>query len=356
MRPSTLPTFILAGLGRHGRALWVNREIPRILELGAAKLAGVVDPSAEAQSYARDRLGLTPDQCFSDIENALSATQPDFVIDSTDFPIRTNICISSLAAGAHVFMEKPVGSTVGDAAQILKAARHYGRKTAVNFTNHFFQDKQSFLSHLHDGTRGKLDYLFTRLGWQNAPLTDGVSHRMLLGAAIHALSYLIAMSGSRPAQVNMQAWNPDWSPTPDAGSVNLFMRMANGVRCQLESSWAIQASLNHWSDEYVRANCENGVLELNRKNIRWWTNNEHGHASSQPVKNLRGDVWGYARLTDMFIDWVTDKRADHPTDLETGIDCMAIISAGIESAQQDGAPVDVMKVLDAAMAKEYPLK
>ena len=154
--------FLLAGLGQHGQKTWCEEIIPWLQQSGRAQLAGVIDIDSNNLSAAREILDLKTDQCFQNFEEAFEAVPADFLIDATPFPVREDIVTKAMARGLDVFMEKPVCGDLQACSRLLKQGKSLGRKLAVNMTNHFFQDKQSFDYHLHQGLCGKLDYLFTR--------------------------------------------------------------------------------------------------------------------------------------------------------------------------------------------------
>src|SRR5690349_16176325 len=60
---------------------------------------------------------------FGDFETALRETKPDAVSINTYPDTHAEYALKSLAAGAHVFLEKPVAETVADAEKVIDLAR-----------------------------------------------------------------------------------------------------------------------------------------------------------------------------------------------------------------------------------------
>ena len=174
-------------------------------------------------------------------------------------------------------------------------------------------------------------------------------HGQILEGSVHALSYLIAMARAKPLRVWNHTWNPDWSPLDIGGSANIFCEMDNGVRCQLESSWAVQATINGWGQEYLRADCEHGALVLDQGKIQFWKETTHHAPTATSLPLLPGECWGHAYLVDAFISWISGQTNNHPTSLENNLQCMALLFAAVESGNQHGAVIDVQQLIEDSM-------
>jgi predicted dehydrogenase len=70
---------------------------------------------------------------FSHFEDALAQTEPDAVCISTYTETHAEYATAALAAGAHVFLEKPVADTNEACAQVIAAARGARRALVVGY-------------------------------------------------------------------------------------------------------------------------------------------------------------------------------------------------------------------------------
>jgi len=341
--------YLIAGLGAHGRMIWCEEQKPRLETLGKAKCVGVVDVAPAAFEYAQSTMGLEASQCFTSVAEAAAKSGADFLIDATRLQLREAITGAAFDAGLHVLMEKPVGGDLETCCKLYHQANKQGLKAAVNFTNRFFKDKQTFDHELHQGDMGQLDYLFTRFGWRVDERAQIDSHGQLLEGSVHALSYLRSLSRSQAKYVWTHAWNPSWSIMHDGGATNVFIEMENGVRCQMESSWAIRANRNGWGNEYLRADCENALLELDRQELSRWSQDSSWDATQHPLPLLDGEDWGHSLIIDQFIDWVDGKQDSHPTRFDDALQCMALLFAAVDSANRDGEKIDVQAKLAQAL-------
>lgn len=114
---------MVAGLGNmgHSHALaWARQP--------GAELVGLVN---------RSRIALPPELAgipFShDFHEALERLRPDIVVIATYSDSHAEYAIAALRAGAHVFVEKPLATTVADARRVVETARETGRKLVVGY-------------------------------------------------------------------------------------------------------------------------------------------------------------------------------------------------------------------------------
>lgn len=71
---------------------------------------------------------------YTDYGTALAELQPDVVSINTWPDTHADFAVRAFAAGAHVFVEKPLAETVADAERAVAAARAAGRKLIVGYS------------------------------------------------------------------------------------------------------------------------------------------------------------------------------------------------------------------------------
>ncbi|MCB2133577.1 MAG: Gfo/Idh/MocA family oxidoreductase [Rhodobacteraceae bacterium] len=70
---------------------------------------------------------------FNDFDAALQATKPDLAVIATYSDSHADYACRAMEAGAHVFVEKPLATTVADARRVVDCARATGRKLVVGY-------------------------------------------------------------------------------------------------------------------------------------------------------------------------------------------------------------------------------
>ncbi len=114
---------MVAGLGNMGRshALAYHRN-------PAFELVGLVNRSAPRLDPALNGNAIEPD-----FNAALTRLKPDLVCVSTYSDSHADFAVAAMQAGAHVFVEKPLATTVADARRVVDCARATGRKLVVGY-------------------------------------------------------------------------------------------------------------------------------------------------------------------------------------------------------------------------------
>jgi predicted dehydrogenase len=70
---------------------------------------------------------------FNSFEMALEATKPNLVIIATYSNSHADYACAAMEAGAHVFVEKPLATTVADAKRVVDTARRLNRKLVIGY-------------------------------------------------------------------------------------------------------------------------------------------------------------------------------------------------------------------------------
>jgi predicted dehydrogenase len=107
----------IVGLGSAARTI----HLPALRKLSDIDIIGGFDPVNRAEGV----------KSFPSLE-ALLAEAPDMLVIATPPASHAEVAIAGLAAGAHIFCEKPLANSLEEADAIIAAARAAGRKVAVN--------------------------------------------------------------------------------------------------------------------------------------------------------------------------------------------------------------------------------
>ena len=114
---------LIAGLGNMGKSHALAYHKQADAEIAGLVNRSDVDLPDELIGYPR----------FYDFEDALTATKPDLVCIATYSDSHADYAIKALEAGAHVFVEKPLATTVLDAERVAAKAKETGKKLVVGY-------------------------------------------------------------------------------------------------------------------------------------------------------------------------------------------------------------------------------
>jgi len=217
---SRCPTVAVVGCGRWGRNLVRN-----FAELGALHSVCDID-QAVAQEFS---------QRFNVPALSLdSVLQSD--CDGTAFasPAALHAQQSSmaLAAGKHVFVEKPLALTVGDGQKVKNLAKSHNKILMVGHLLHYHPLVIELIRLIHSGRLGVIKHIVAnRLNFGTIRLEEDV----IWSFAPHDLSIILAIFDQVPTRVSVEATailNPKLA---DVASMHLDF--AGGSTARVTVSW-----------------------------------------------------------------------------------------------------------------------
>lgn len=114
---------LIAGLGNMGMShALAHHRLPQAEIVALVNRSPVALPD-ELAGYS----------LFNDFHDALATARPDIVVIATYSDSHADYAVAALEAGAHVFVEKPLATTVVDARRVVDCARRLGRKLVVGY-------------------------------------------------------------------------------------------------------------------------------------------------------------------------------------------------------------------------------
>ena len=346
--------ILLAGAGAHGMATYARRLLPRLAAEGRLRCAGVVEPDSARRAEALGAMALEASAGFTEVEEALDALRPDILVVASPYRFHEEACLAAASRGVHLFIEKPVAHDLPACCRIERAVREAGVNAAVNMSAAFEPEKLAFGRSLAEGRVGEVEYLFLRMAWEHSGAAKhrrDDPHPYLTEGGIHGLEMLLRYAGARPTRVYNMAWPSAHSVFSGLASNLVSFDCENGIRCALEGSWTVQAGINTWRDEYIRADGSEGALQLDCRQLEHLSGRrDHPEGLRRepiPYDDSRDETGGTAVLFRAFLDWLGGSAADHPTELSANLQTMALLFAARESAER-GEAVDVQALLRRA--------
>jgi predicted dehydrogenase len=198
----------LVGVGYLGRF-----HAQKYAALAECELVALADPNVEAAGALARELGT---RSVADYRQLLG--QVDAVSVVTPTPLHFEVARTFLEAGVHVLVEKPITETVGQAGQLIAAARRAGRVLQVGHLERFNPAILAAEPHLHSPRFIECQRL--------APFRErGTDVNVVLDLMIHDLDLVQSIVGSPIASIDAVG-TPVFSPEIDIA--NARIRFANG--------------------------------------------------------------------------------------------------------------------------------
>lgn len=121
------------GIGVIGSGLWASTvHLPAYHAHPNARLVGIYDVDRAGAERAANQFGI--DSVFTAYADLLACDAIDAVDIITPNVMHAPLALAAIAAGKHVFCEKPMAMNVDEARQMADAAAKANVKTAINFT------------------------------------------------------------------------------------------------------------------------------------------------------------------------------------------------------------------------------
>jgi predicted dehydrogenase len=333
--------MIQVGTGGVG-GFWCGALLPPFLDEGRIEVVAAVDVNPDALANAQKGLGLSPDQCYTDLSKALADHPADFCTIVVPPAFHEDVANAALDHGLHILSEKPIADTWPASVRIAERARKLDRKMSITMSHRFDQDKTTLRDELLSGRNGQLDYLVGRFTSANRKRDSwGVfRHRMadplMIEGAVHHLDILVDLVGSRCTTVSALTWNPAWGEYDGDSEGIVLMEFENGIKALYEGAKSVAVGLNGWGQEYIRAECENATLVMDRRSITRYTPDDA--VPGQPpqgsqVPLLERERWGHLTLIEDFLNWL-DGGPKAATAVEEQLHSTAVMFAAIESSRR----------------------
>jgi predicted dehydrogenase len=219
-------TLALIGCG-----WWGMNILREAMAHGSCKVVALCDVDTKAldsvNTQVRNLSGDRPKR-YKDYRELIQKHKPEIVIIGTPDHWHALPAIEAMVNGAHVYLEKPIGHTIGEGQAILATARKYNRTVQVGTHRRVSDHNISAMEFLRSGKAGKISQIrcFIAYGGDqgksvaNSSPPDGLDWDFYVGPAEHT------------------SFNPKIHPK----GFRQFLNFANGTI----GDWGI-----HWFDQVL---------------------------------------------------------------------------------------------------------
>jgi predicted dehydrogenase len=188
-----MKSIAICGVGNIGRVHARN-----LLWLRGSRIAGVFDSSPQTLQQVSSQFSVRPYASWQDL---LEDPGLDAVVIATPAASHRELCCSALAAGKHVFLEKPMANTLEDSIAIVEAeAKAQAQVVQIGFCERF---NVAYLEAKRVVEQGKLGTVRVIQTSRVAPYqySDPTWELGVYDTAAHNLDLILWMKGSLPRSV-----------------------------------------------------------------------------------------------------------------------------------------------------------
>jgi predicted dehydrogenase len=327
-----------------GAGAWGMNHVRAFARAKGSELVLVCDQSEETLGRAR---GLAPKaRSGRDLEDALAASDVEAVVLATPAVSHAEHARRALAAGKHVFVEKPMALRASDAAAVLAAADASGKTLMVGHLMLYHPVMARLKSMVDSGDLGRILYMYAlRVNLGRIRRDENA----MWSLAPHDISMILHLLDEEPRSVSARGGSYLQKGIEDVVFVNI--RFDSGVLAQIQLSW-----LDPRKERRLTIVGERKMVEFD---------------DVHPVEKLRVYDKGYDRppaFTE-YSEYLSIRNGDihipqvpmaEPLDLECRhfLECVAqgrrpitdgasalrvvkVLEAAQRSLEADGAPVDL---------------
>src|SRR3990170_5098223 len=129
-------------------------HIPNLLAEPQVRLEALADINESKLRLIQQNFNFPADKSFTDYARVLDLQDVDAVIVATPADTHGEIVLKALEAGKHVFVEKPLSTTVAEAETIARIAKQTNLKVMVGYQHRFVASHKIAKRYLRTGKIG----------------------------------------------------------------------------------------------------------------------------------------------------------------------------------------------------------
>ena len=155
-----------------GCGWWGMNILREAMAFGENKVVGLCDVDSQALELAAKEVNsLKGDKpkLYKDYRELIQKEKPEIAIIGTPDHWHALPAIAAIKAGAHLYLEKPIGHTIGEGQAILKTARDYGKVVQVGTHRRVSPHNISAMKFLREGKVGKISQVKCFINYGQGP-------------------------------------------------------------------------------------------------------------------------------------------------------------------------------------------
>jgi UDP-N-acetylglucosamine 3-dehydrogenase len=246
--------YAVIGVGWFG-----EKHCEAIAGLPNAELAALCTRNPARLREVAARFGVK--HTFTDYRELLTSDAAEAVSITTMWDQHTAPTPAALGAGKHVFLEKPMASTVDDCRAIVRAAHSARGRFMVGHICRFNPRYAAAKTAIAEGRIGKIVSMYAR---RNLPrsIVAGVLDKIgpIIGDGVHDTDLMLWYSGAKVVSAYAQTLNATGKKYPDIGWTTY--RFDSGAIGVLENIWYLPDQTAFQIDERMEIVGTEGAISI----------------------------------------------------------------------------------------------
>ncbi len=336
----------IIGAGRIGKVH--GESIMRYVKDATVK--AIADPFMNEQTEAWAK-GLGIAEVYTDYHKILEDKDIESVLICSSTDTHSSISLEAIAAGKHIFCEKPIDHDVNKILEVKKALANANIKYQVGFNRRFDHNFKGARAAVEAGKIGTLDVLKICSRDPGAPPVEyvKVSGGIFLDMTIHDFDMVRFMSGEEVEEVfayGAVRVDPAIGEAGDIDTAVISMKLQSGAIAVIDNSR--EASYGY--DQRVEAFGRKGQVAVSNdtESTAVISDADGVHAEKPLYFFLQRYMQAYVDEVSEFIDCIVNDK-----EVTVGIDCglqPVLIGLAAKRSLAENRPVKI-----AEIASEYGL-
>jgi len=305
---------------------------------GRVQIISCFTRSEDKRRAFADKYDCRPAESLDDI---LGDAELDGIINTTPNHVHLETTRAAAQAGKHVFLDKPIANTIGEAQAITQACKDAGVVLALGYQRRREGHFRWIKDRIDAGDFGKMVQAEANISRDRAGkfklghwryTAEGMPGGVMLQIGLHYVDVLMLLMGPVKTVSGMASQLELPGDNPDVGT--LIMTHDNGAVSSLSTSYAS-------ASEYYLMNIYGKRLSAYYNLFDGLRSLKQGDTDQIPV-----DVDKIDTLADQLIEWADAAGGAGTPEVggESATESLAVVKAGIKSVRE-GRHVDVAEIL-----------
>jgi len=327
--------YAVIGLGWFG-----EKHCEAIADLPNAELVALCTRTPARLQEVANRFGVK--HTYTDYNELLANKEVDAVSITTMWDQHTAPTLAALQAGKHVFLEKPMASTVEDCRAIVDAARRAQGHFMVGHICRFNPRYAAAKAAIDEGRIGKIVSLYSRRNLPRWIVTDILNKiGPIIGDGVHDTDLMLWFTGAKVVSAYAQTLNVTGKKYPDVGST--MYRFDSGAIGLVETVWYLPNKTAFQIDERMEIVGTEGAISIHDTHPNFSiTDNDGWHSVDTTYWPLLHGVRSGALREELFY-FVSGIQRGEPPSVIKPEESMAAVEACL-AAEKSAATDQVVRL------------
>jgi len=315
---------IIAGCGGVCHA-WIRAALNR----RDCEIAALVDPFESNALAVKEKYGLLC-RVYPALAPALDKEDAMLVFDTTPPRMHHGVVTEALAAGRHVFGEKPMSDLPEDAENMVSCADKSGKEYFVMQNYRYNAQIAAFRDFIASGLLGDIWRCSARFSKcvHFGGFRDEMASPLITDMAIHTFDAARFITGTAARSVLCREFNPPWSWYKGDACAVCDFEMAGGMTFIYNGSWCAKGLETPWNSEW-RVDCGKGCAYWDGADVLQYQD-EKGGVNDIPVVPMQNE--GHAACINEMFD-ALNSGARPQTDCRDNIKSVRMVFKALESSR-----------------------